>query len=240
MRYSINDFIYHLNDQHSKFTLSIPSFYIHPGEVVFVYGGSGSGKSTFFNLLAGIKESELKEYTRIIFNRIEYVMHESKLLPWHQLRDNIKVINQLNGKIECRNLIEYCKKMNLDENILKMKSWQLSQGMRQRFEIAISLSNQPDLIIFDEAMSGVDNANKIQVSNVVYEYVKTNNTALLSTAHQISDVLRLAERVVFIQNGVISSHDISIKSYSVEERLKMSVKELLALPEAEYIINAVL
>jgi ABC-type multidrug transport system ATPase subunit len=237
MEYSISDFKYEQKNACGNFILSIPSFHISKGELVFVYGSSGSGKSTFFNLLTGIKKSILSQTARKAFDRIEYVMHESKLLPWHKLCDNVKVINNLNGKIDYENLMSICRTLGLYEDILNMKSWQLSQGMRQRFEIAISLSNSPGLIIFDEAMSGIDNKNKEIVCSLVYKYIKQSNTTLIATAHQISDILRLAERVVCINNGTFT-HDIPIVSYSVEERLMMSLEQLYTLPEVKSIMDA--
>ena len=225
MGYSIFDFKYEQKNSCGSFTLSIPAFQIDFGELVFIYGRSGSGKSTFFNLLAGIKKSPLSNTVRKVFPRVEYVMHESKLLPWHKLYENIKVVNSLNGRIDIDYLISLCKILGLSEDILNMKSWQLSQGMRQRFEIALSLSNFPNLLIFDEAMSGIDNNNKLCVCKLVYQYIKEHNIILLATAHQISDILRLAERVVCITNGTFT-HDIQVVSHSVEERLGMSLEQL--------------
>lgn len=236
MKYLISDFRYDQKNSSGCFTLNIPYFQINSGELIFIYGSSGSGKSTFFNLITGIKKSPLSCAIREVFPRIEYVMHESKILPWHTLDDNISVINSLNGKINTNSLINICETLGLKKDILNMKSWQLSQGMRQRFEIALSLSNYPDLIIFDEAMSGIDNKNKVIVSKLVYKYIKEHNVNLLATAHQVSDILRLAERVVFIKNGVFTQ-EIQIISYSVEERLKMSLEQLYTIPEAKKIMN---
>lgn len=236
MDFSISNFKFIQKKSCGSFTLSIRSFTLQKGEIIFVYGGSGSGKTTFFNLITGVKKSELAKMVRLSFPRIEYVMHESKLLPWHRLRDNINVINKLNGIISVDNVINIVKKIGLDEHVLEMKPWQLSLGMRQRIEIAIAIANKPDLILFDEALSGIDNKHKILTTTMLYDYIKTNNVSFVGTAHQISDILRLAERVIFIKNGLITGQ-LCIVSKSVEQRLKMSLDELYALPEAKQLIE---
>jgi len=234
--FSITNFKFIQKNSCGSFTLSIPSFHIDKGELVFVYGGSGSGKSTFFNLLAGVKNSPINNSTRSVFPKIEYVMHESKLLPWHKLNDNIRVINKLNGNIKNNSIKSVCETFGLGSEILNMKSWQLSLGMRQRFEIAIALSNNPNLIIFDEALSGIDSQNKNIVCKNVYEYIKQNSVAFLATAHQISDILRLAERVVLIENGTLKD-SILVTSCTVEERLNMTLDQLYSLPESKILMN---
>jgi len=236
MNFSVSDFTYIQKNSCGCFTLSIPYFQIGESELVFIYGSSGSGKSTFFNLLAGTKKSSINNSVRSIFPKIEYVMHESKLLPWHKLKDNVRVINKLNGTIKNNSIINVCETFGLGNEILNMKSWQLSLGMRQRFEIAIALSNNPDLIIFDEALSGIDSQNKIIVCKKVYEYVKQNGVAFLATAHQISDILRLAERVVLLENGTFKD-SILVTSQTVEDRLNMTLDQLYSLPEAKKLMN---
>jgi ABC-type multidrug transport system ATPase subunit len=238
MAFSISNFQFIQKNSCVSFTLSIPSFNINKGELVFVYGGSGSGKSTFFNLLAGTKKSSINNSVRSAFPKIEYVMHESKLLPWHKLKDNIHVINKLNGTIKNNSIIDVCKTFGLGSEILNIKSWQLSLGMRQRFEIAIALSNNPNLIIFDEALSGIDSQNKNVVCKAVYEYIKQNKVAFLATAHQISDILRLAERVVLLENGTFKDN-VLITSHTVEDRLNMTLDQLYLLPEAKILMNCV-
>ncbi len=237
MKLSISNFSYKRSNSYYDFQLEISNFEIKQHEIVFIFGHSGSGKSTLFNLLAGILESSIKQEVINTFQRIEYIMHNSKLLPWHTLLNNIKVINRLNQNVDIPTVIKYCENLGLDsKSILQMKSWQLSLGMRQRFEIALALSNSPDFIILDEALSGIDNKHKQIVCREIHKYIKSHNTCFLGTAHQISDVLRLADRVIFINNGKIEN-SIQITSYSIEDRIKMTFKELYTLPELEYLID---
>lgn len=167
---------------------------------VFIFGDSGSGKSTFFNLLSGIINTTLGEKVKRAFPNIEYIMHECKLLPWHTLWRNVQIISNIRRVETDLSLLKYyCNLFNLPEEVLNLKSWQLSLGMRQRFEIALALSNNPQLIILDEGLSGIDIKNKGIVCQALYHYVKENNIILLGTAHQVSDILRLAERIYVIK-----------------------------------------
>lgn len=235
-RFSIKDFKFIQKNASGTFLLEIKDFHLSKGEIVFLMGNSGSGKSTFFNLLTGIKDSELSNMTRNDFSSIEFVMHESKLLPWHTLKKNVDVINKIGiNQITENKLLSICVALGLPNQILKLKTWQLSLGMRQRFEIALALSNTPNLVIFDEALSGIDNNNKKNVCKVIYNLIKKNNTSFIGTAHQVSDILRLAERVVLIENGKLGK-SITI-SKPVSERLEMDINDLYSLPDAQLILN---
>ena len=203
---------------------------------MFLYGASGSGKSTFLNLLSGVRDSILKELVRNYFGRIEYVMHESKLLPWHNLYKNVNVINSLNGKIDLLILKTIINSMDLDEDVFQLKPWELSLGMRQRIEIAISMANNPRLMIFDEALSGIDNKCKQSLCKDLYFYIKEKNISLIATAHQISDILRLAERIIFIENGYIKD-SLTVTSLCAKDRLNLDINQLYALPEARLLLK---
>lgn len=231
----IIDFEYKQRNSIGDFVLYISKLTIRKGEIVFVFGNSGSGKSTLFNVISGIKKTPLLDDVANVFRRIEYVMHESKLLPWHTLKSNVGVINNLNGLIEEECLLNHCQSLGLPDGILKLKNWQLSLGMRQRFEIALAISNHPNLIILDEALAGIDNKNKLIVSKVLYQYVIKNNATILGAAHQISDILRIANRVIFIDGGSVKN-SISI-NMPIEERLKLDMSDLYSLPESKILIN---
>lgn len=234
--YTIKQYNFSQSNASGVFTLEIKDFYLIKGEIVFLMGGSGSGKSTFFNLITGIRNSELSEDIRKYFANIDFVMHDSKLLPWHTLRKNVHVINKLNhNQINEDHLIAMCYKLGLSSQILQLKTWQLSLGMRQRFEIALALTMKPELVIFDEALSGIDNTNKKNVCKVIHDYVKKSGVTVIGTAHQVSDILRLADRVVIIENGILSK-SISLTT-PISDRLKMAVNELYLLPDAELLLN---
>lgn len=236
MRLEISNFKYIQKSKGRSFTLHVPTFYINEGEIVFLYGTSGSGKSTFLNLLSGTKESAIRELTLKSYNRIEYIMHECKLLPWHNIYNNIRVINKFNGMIDIAKLKSIIELINLDESVLGLKPWQLSLGMRQRIEIAIAMANKPNLMIFDEALSGIDNKCKQSLCKELYAFIKDNKISLIATAHQISDILRLAERIVFVDNGYVNGI-MPISSLSVEERLCLEIEQLYALPEAQILLK---
>ena len=163
-------------------------------------------------------------------------MHESKLLPWHNLYKNVNVINSLNGKIDLLILKTIINSMDLDEDVFQLKPWELSLGMRQRIEIAISMANNPRLMIFDEALSGIDNKCKQSLCKDLYFYIKEKNISLIATAHQISDILRLAERIIFIENGYIKD-SLTVTSLCAKDRLNLDINQLYALPEARLLLK---
>ena len=236
MKFEIQDYFFSYGKAEKAFTIRIDDFFMEKASCVFIFGDSGSGKSNFFNLLSGIINNTLGEKVKRAFPNIEYIMHECKLLPWHTLWRNVQIISNIRRVETDLSLLKYyCNLFNLPEEVLNLKSWQLSLGMRQRFEIALALSNNPQLIILDEGLSGIDIKNKGIVCQALYHYVKENNIILLGTAHQVSDILRLAERIYVIKNGTfINNYSIKME---VEKRIFLPLKELYALPDADILLE---
>lgn len=236
MKFEIRNYSFSYGKVERTFTVQIDDFFMEKGSCVFIFGDSGSCKSTFFNLLSGIINTTLGEQIKKAFPGIEYIMHECKLLPWHTLRKNVQIISNIRRAETDLSLLKYyCNLFNLPEDVFDLKSWQLSLGMRQRFEIALALSNNPQLIILDEGLSGIDIKNKGIVCQALYNYVKDNDAVLLGTAHQISDILRLAERVYVMKNGTFI--DNYLINTDVRERISLSLKELYALPDADILLE---
>lgn len=223
-----------LGGKNNFFKLGIDAFALEKGDIIFVFGESGSGKTTFFNVLSGVIPSDVSCSVRQYFPKIDYILHESKLLPWKNLRDNVRLINKICGSIDIEKLSAICVAMGLDKNFLDKRPWQLSQGMRQRIEIAIAVANNSDLIILDEALSGIDYKNKLKTCDILHNYVKKSNAALLLTAHHAADMLRLAKKIFFMDQGKIVSA-IEVNSISLEERIFASTSELFAMKEAGWI-----
>lgn len=111
----------------------------------------------------------------------------------------------------------------------------MSLGMRQRIEIAKALSFHPGLLLLDEALSGIDGNTKREVAQGLWEETDRGKITVVGTAHQIGDLLMLAQRVYFIDGGKINEV-IEIEK-SVTERLNMEVEALYKLESAKTILK---
>lgn len=230
-RYS---FSYPMSDGY--FQLKIEDFVLELGEIVFLHGRSGCGKTTLLNLLSGIIKTEIAEDCRRNFKSIAYIMHESTLLPWLSIEGNISIEKKLRRQnIDIDLFILICERIGLSKNILAVKPRKLSLGMRQRVEIAKALCFHPGLLLLDEALSGIDSNNKKDVAKIIWENVVGKKMTVVGTAHHIGDLLMLAEKVCIFDNGIVRRY-ITIEK-TVDERLNMNIEQLYNLKDAKNIIR---
>jgi len=219
----------------SGFTLHVANFQLRKGEVVYVRGRSGSGKTTLFNLLTGVFESSIGASCRSEFPTIAYVMHETSLLPWLTVKQNTRTEESLREQpLASGYFLELCQEFGLDSDVLQRRAAKLSLGMRQRVEIAQALSLSPDLLVLDEATAGLDTEAKFAVMKRISNIVKSDGLAVLATSHQLGDVLRFADRVCSVENGLVNGE--IVFGTSPDERLALSTEELLKLKEAGTVI----
>lgn len=226
---------YTKNNADSSFCLNINRFEIDINEIVFLHGDSGCGKTTLLNILAGVIKLNITMDIRKRFPEIAYVMHSSTLPPWGCLYECISIEEKLRNKyIDHEKFSNLCQEFKLPENILNYKSWQLSLGMRQRIEIAKAVAFSPNLILLDEAFSGIDKNTKPIVLKKLLDWVQSKKGNIIGTAHQLDDLLRLAQKIIWLKNGEI--HKIVKINETIEERLSMNIESLLSL-EASKIIT---
>ncbi|MEW8332580.1 MAG: ATP-binding cassette domain-containing protein [Candidatus Thiodiazotropha sp.] len=209
----------------------LEGFEVNKGEIIFLHGNSGCGKTTVLNLVSGVIKSEIEDQVRMRFPEIAYVMHTTTMLSWGDVEKSIAVEEKLREKEINRNLLkELCGKFNLPQHVFRLKTWHLSLGMRQRLEIAKAISFSPDIILLDESFSGIDRNTKVVVLEEVWNWVKYKNGTVIGTAHQIGDLLRLAQRIYWLEGGKIKT-SLTI-SEDVETRIGMSTDSLLSIESA--------
>lgn len=232
---TLDKYNYSYTNGKGVFRLEIADFELGRGEIVFLHGRSGCGKSTFMNLLSGVLRSSLIKQSREVFSNICYVMHESTLLPWLTLGGNLKIEASLR-RIECnlKGFIHYCMKFGLPDNIINKLPAELSLGMRQRVEIAKALSFRPHLLLIDESLSGLDRQAKRLVAQELLGISRNLNTAILGTAHQLSDLLMLAQRIYVMTDGKLKEM-IEVRERS-DDRIYMEPAELIRLEIAKLLL----
>lgn len=192
------------------------SFDIKKGEIVGYIGPNGAGKSTTIKMLAGILSPDEGE---IIINkmnptknRVKYtkeigvVFGQRSQLWWDiPVEDTFDLLKEIykvpddeynNTKNKLINLLEL-------NDIIKVPVRQLSLGQRMRCEIAASLLHNPKILFLDEPTIGLDANSKIVVRNFIKEINKTKKTTIILTTHDMSDIEKLASRIILIGKGKV-------------------------------------
>ena len=205
-------------DEKNLFALNIEKFKIDKGDILGVTGESGSGKTTFLNILTGLitcKQGQIKVDKTIINNEFVIKNYQNLIgyLPQNifilddSIKKNIafgldeKIINMDRLKkvsqIACiDNFIE----KNLPEKyetVLGENAIKLSGGQRQRIGIARSLYLNKDILIFDEATNSLDEETEIKV---ISNLLSLKNKTIILVTHNLK-LLKKIKRVVHFQNG---------------------------------------
>ena len=190
-------------------------FTIEPGDFVMIEGESGSGKTTFLNLLTGLtdptsgaviidgrslKETGDKEISKIRNQKIKYIPQGESLLSALTVRETILfpvTIGGLERPSEER-LLEVSDKLGITD-LLDEDPSDLSGGEMRRATIARAVINKPSLIIADEPTGSLDSANTFKVMEI-FRDIASEGTAVIVVTHQ-KETLGYATRVLEMDQG---------------------------------------
>jgi putative ABC transport system ATP-binding protein len=188
--------------------VDIPAFALAEGEQVAVRGASGSGKTTFLNLIAGILQADRGKIAlagqdlggmtesrrdRLRATAIGYVFQNFNLLQGYSALENVQ-LGMLFGPGVNRGRAE-----NLLERVglahrLKYRPSQLSIGQQQRVAVARALANHPKLVLADEPTGNLDQRHSTEALALIREVCREQNAALLLVSHD-PGVLAAFDRV---------------------------------------------
>ena len=194
---------------------------LQQGEAVGLLGPNGAGKTTLFSIIIGITKTDngrlglgdhditnLPIYLRARLG-ISYLPQESSIFRGLTVKDNIKAI--LEVKNFTKEEIEEKASKLLDEfsisHLQNKIATTLSGGERRRLEIARSLASNPDFILLDEPLAGIDPIAVNDIKNLV-SHLKERNIGILITDHNVRETLDIVDRAYIIYDGKILMHGI--------------------------------
>lgn len=211
------------------------TFEIYPGEVVGFIGPNGAGKSTTIRIMLGLLKKTAGEIQLFgldpfkdslsIHQRISYVPGDLAL--WENLSggETIDLLMQLHGKANQVKKQQLIERFQLDVT-KKIKNY--SKGNRQKVGLIAALAVESDLYILDEPTSGLDPLMEVIFQEEVAQ-LKQLGKAILLSSHILSEVERLADRVVIIQSGtIVESGTLASLKHLSQSTVHVQTKESLA------------
>jgi ABC-2 type transport system ATP-binding protein len=211
------------------------SFVARPGEITGYLGPNGSGKSTTLKMITGLIEPTngaiLFDGERIQHNAMRYRQRFGYVPEEPYLYSHLSGLEYLTMVAQLRDLPadETRQKINRllqlfgldDDRHVAISSY--SKGMRQKILLSAALLHNPDLVLLDEPLSGLDVNSALIVRSLLQECAKRGKVVLFSS-HELETVERLCSHVVILHRGKIVADD------SVEQ-----LRTLMALPTLEAI-----
>ena len=202
---------------------------VQPKELVAIIGNSGSGKSTFLNMIGGLArpsagrlfvdgknlfkltDKELADYKR---NTVGFVWQNNarNLLPYLTASENVQMPMMITGqKQRAERALELLEIVGMSHR-KNSKLSELSGGEQQRVAIAIALANNPKLLLADEPTGSVDSKTGDYIHNVFRE-LNNNGLTIVNVTHDRM-ISKKVGRVVAIRDGKTSSEFITKQSYA--------------------------
>ena len=194
------------------------SFSINEGEMVFLIGRTGSGKTTFINSIFGNLEIEKSDKFNVLNydlkkisenqipflrRKIGFVFQDFKLLNDRSIYDNLEFVLKstgINDKEDINNKIQRVLKLvGINSSLDKFPN-QLSGGEQQRVAIARSVLNNPELIIADEPTGNLDPETSLEIIELFQRLNKIGTSMIIAT-HDYNLILKLKGKVFKCEDG---------------------------------------
>lgn len=192
------------------------SFHLKKGEVVGLLGPNGAGKTTCFYIISGLVKPD---YGKIILDNKEitsfpihvraqlgigYLPQESSVFRGLTVSDNIMAILEVNineSEEREKRLEELLAEFSIThlKNVLSIN---LSGGERRRVEIARALAANPQYILLDEPLAGIDPIAIADIRELIY-HLKDRNIGVLITDHNVRETLSVVDRTYIIYDGEV-------------------------------------
>jgi NitT/TauT family transport system ATP-binding protein len=169
---------------------------LNPGEFVSIVGPSGCGKSTLLRIASGLLEPSSGSVIRN--GSLQFVFQDSTLLPWRTARRNIALnleLDDVDRKEVDRRIDNVLQLVSMQDSAEKLPR-QLSGGMKMRTSLARALVCEPDIFLFDEPFSALDEFSRERLNSDLRSILARINAASLFVTHSISEAVFLSDRVL--------------------------------------------
>jgi len=193
------------------------SFSVPKGKIVGLLGPNGAGKTTTIHMLLGVTS---QTSGKVFFFGQEYGKNRSEVL---QKVGYVSAFNTLQGRIsvwenllvfahlfavqdpkeKIRQLVDYFEISDL----LNQRYWDLSSGQKTRVNLIKAFINDPELVLMDEPTASLDPDIADKTISFIEETRKKNNTSILYTSHDMEEVTRICDEVIFLDHGKIFAQD---------------------------------
>lgn len=241
--------IYDVTKRYEGFTLDSISFNVPKGSIMGFIGQNGAGKTTTIRSLLNITnidggkirllgldhigdEVEIKKRIAVVFDE----------LPFHDVfnaADMARIFEGLYPEWDNAIYSAYLDRFKLP---LKKKIGQYSKGMKMKLQIACALSHNAELLVMDEATTGLDPVVRDEILHIFMEYLRDGERSILMSSHITGDLEKIADSVTFIDKGRIlltGCKDIILETHGIikcgkDELRKINGDDIISVRTNEF------
>lgn len=236
---------------------SLNDFYLGPldlnikrGSIVGYIGENGAGKSTTIKLILGDMKKDSGEIY-IFGKKIEDLIEDEKKKIAFVFEDfffpqelNIKEVEKFHSMYygnfwEKETFDGLLKRFKLPE---KKKISTFSRGMKMKLSLILALSHKPELLILDEATSGLDPVARDDILDILLEFIQDENKSIMISSHILSDLEKIADEIAFLHRGKLIfvenkdklKEDYGLVSLSKEEFESLDKNSIIAVRDHKF------
>ena len=187
------------------------NIHVRQGDIYGLIGRNGAGKTTILKIISGVAAptsgsfsifGESGKYTSQCMSRIGTLIETPGIYPNMSATENLKLKCLAMGVRKFDVIDELLKTVGL-AGVGKKKVKHFSLGMRQRLGIALALIGDPDLVILDEPINGLDPQGIAEVREMLFRLNRERNITLIISSHILEELSKIATRYGIIHDGVL-------------------------------------
>jgi tungstate transport system ATP-binding protein len=180
--------------------LSIPHAIIPADRITACIGPNGAGKTTLLKLLDGLIKPDTGTVSYSFANKTALVLHHTPMIK-ASTRANMSMVRDADSKINAAEIQQVIERVGL-EKLASAPAHKLSAGERQKLCLGRAILQKPNLVLLDEPTANLDPNTTEQVEEMIRQF-DAQDTDIIFSSHQLAQVQRLAQYIIFIDHGEI-------------------------------------
>lgn len=179
---------------------------VEKGKIYGLLGKNGAGKTTTMRMLLNMAEKtsgKIMLFGNVPDNstywKIGSIIETPGFYENLTAEENLKIISKIRGNYSKENIDEILTSVSLDDNNKKYRDFSL--GMKQRLGIAAAIMHNPELLILDEPINGLDPIGIKKIRHLLKRLSRENATTILISSHILSEIENLADIIGVMDNG---------------------------------------
>ena len=209
------------------------SFELKKGEILGLLGPNGAGKSTTIQMLLGLTTpdsgqikyfgKDFAQHQNSIKHRINFASAYNQVQGRMTVYQNLRIYAGLYGVVSPQKRIKEVLELLEIEPHRDTLFWHLSSGQKTRVILAKSLINQPEILLLDEPTSSLDPDIVNKMIDLVRDLRDKEQVSMLFTSHNMDEVTRICDRIMFLEKGKILVTDTPLNLTKMVDKTKLLV-----------------